>query len=166
MIATPKLPVVTSIGTLMSGILGRPVIVTKAPPLDLGPKVPKIFGVYRQPAAGRTCLCVMDLTLAANAAGAMLVFPPYAVAAALRAGKLDADLMETTREILNICSRLFHDEVHVILSEIQTELSQLPADAAQVLKTPMLRLDVEADIKGYSDGRLTLLLGKPVEGMR
>lgn len=98
MSALPKLPDVTVIGTLLSGILGRKVVVAKAPPLDLGPKVAKVFGVYREAATGRICLCVVDLVFAANAAGAMLVFPPYAVATAIRAGKLDNDLMETIRK--------------------------------------------------------------------
>lgn len=164
MSAIPKLPDVTSIGTLLSGILGRKVVVAKAPPLDMGPKVSKVFGIYREAATGRVCVCVADLVFAANAAGAMLVFPPFAVANAIRAGKLDDDLNETIREILNICSRCFHDEARVVLAEVCSDLNSVPADAAQVLKTPLLRSDVSASITGYAEGRLTLLLGKPVQG--
>ncbi|QOY85078.1 hypothetical protein [Paludibaculum fermentans] len=164
MSALPKLPDVTVIGTLLSGILGRKVVVAKAPPLDLGPKVAKVFGVYREAATGRICLCVVDLVFAANAAGAMLVFPPYAVATAIRAGKLDNDLMETIREILNICSRCFHDEARVVLAEVCSDLNSVPADVLQMMKAPLLRFDVSADITGYAAGRLTLMLGKPVQG--
>ncbi len=164
MSALPKLPDVTTIGTLLSGILGRKVVVSKAPPLDLGPRLAKVFGIYREAATGRVCLCVVDLVFAANAAGAMLVFPPYAVATAIRAGKLDNDLMETIREILNICSRCFHDEARVVLAEVCSDLNSVPADALQTMKAPLLRFDVSADIAGYAAGRLTLMLGKPVQG--
>lgn len=166
MIVLPKLPPVLSIGTILSGILGRPVTVTRSGGLDLTPKTPKVFGIYRKPGGGRTCVCALDLPFAANAAGAMLIFPPYAVASAVRAGKLDDDLLETTREILNICSRFFHDEVHVVLTDVCTDMATLPADAVQVLKTPQARVDVQAAIKGYADGRLTLLFGKPEDAPR
>ncbi|MGJ5813058.1 hypothetical protein [Paludibaculum fermentans] len=148
----------------MSGILGRKVVVAKTPPLDLGPKVAKVFGVYRESSTGRICLCIVDLVFAANAAGAMLVFPPFAVATAIRSGKLDNDLMETIREVLNICSRCFHDEARVVLAEVCSDLASLPADAALTMKAPLLRFDVSASITGYAEGRLTLMLGKPVQG--
>ncbi len=162
--APPKLPTVLQIGTLLSGILGRPVTVVKSTPLDMTPKVPKVYGIYREAATNRVCICVFDLVLAANAGGAMLLFPPFAASSAVRSGKLEPDLLETIREVLNICSRFFHETARVVLSEVCCDLKDVPADAAQVMKTPMLRMDVDADIKGYDEGRLALFIGKPVEG--
>jgi len=154
----------STVAELLAGILGRQVTVTKAPPMNLKLKAPRVCGVYRDREKPITCLCICDLPLSVYAAGAMLSFPGCTINDSLRAGKVDEALVDTVREILNICAQLFNDYSHQVFHQLYTESEGLPQDAASVFGRPAARLDLKVSIAGYGAGQMALLIGDVNEG--
>jgi hypothetical protein len=156
------LPDMEVVAGLLSGIAGRAVQLSKAPPLDLKTRTPKVYGIYRDTATDIICVSVLDLPFAACAGGAMLVFPLCTVNDAIRTGTLEEGMLDTVREILNVCARIFNDHAHQVFQQLCLTASELPADAAAVVRSPAQRLDMEGSIAGYGSGHMTVLVGHGV----
>lgn len=157
--ATAALPATAVVARLLTGVLGKQVTVTKAPPMNLKVKAPRIYGVYRDREKPITCVCVCDLPLSAYAGGAMLTFPACAINDSLRAGTLEEGLLETMQEVLNICAQLFNDYGRQAFQQLYTSADGLSEDAGQVLNSPAARLDLAISITGYGAGQMAVFLG-------
>ena len=144
---------------LLSGITGRAVQLSKAPPLDLKARTPRVYGLYRDTASDIICVSVLDFPFAACAGGAMLVFPLCTVNDAIRTATLEEGMLDTVREILNVCARMFNDHAHQVFQQLYLTASELPADAAALVRSPAQRMDMEGSIAGYGSGRMTVLVG-------
>jgi len=158
---TPTVPLANMemIAGLLSGITGRTVKLSKAPPLDLKARTPKVYGVYRDTGSDTICVSVLDIPFAAHAGGAMLVFPLCTVNDAIRTATLEEGMLDTVREILNVCARMFNDHAHQVFQALYLNASELPADAAAVVRSPAQRMDMEGSVAGYGSGRMTVLVG-------
>jgi len=160
MTSTIQLPSMEVVGGLLSGIVGRAVKLSKAPPLDLKPRPPKVYGVYRDSRTDVICVAVLDFPFAAHTGGAMLVFPLCTINDAIKTSTLEEGMFDTVREILNVCARMFNDNAHQVFQQLYLNVSELPADAAVVLRSPAQRMDMEGSVAGYGSGRMTVLVGQ------
>lgn len=148
-----------SVGQLFAGIIGKRVTATKAAPMNLKLKAPRIYGVYRDREKPIVCLCVFDLPFSVYAAGAMFNFPGCTINDSLRAGVIDEALVDTVREILNISAQLFNDYGRQVFKNLYTAPESLPGDAVAVINAPAGRLDLTMSIQGYGSGQAAIFLG-------
>lgn len=151
-------PAADAAGHLLTEIVGHEIKVKTSAPLDLKTPAGKIYGVYLNAATDDLCLCVIDVSFAAFAAGAMLKFPQYVIDEAIQTNCLTEGLEDATREILNICAQMFHTKTHVTLHQCCVKREELPEQAVALLRSPGKRVDFTASVEGWGSGRVTLLV--------
>jgi hypothetical protein len=152
-------PVRASVRDLLADLLGRRVSVTDAPPQVLDPAAPALAASYVRDDGTPVAVCVCDLRLAGSAGAALGEAPPDDALAQIEAGRLEGDVEEFFREVVNILAKLLNSPAtpHVRLGEVLPVPGPLAAAVAAVVLEPGARVDYAVAVEGYGTGTLTLL---------
>jgi len=154
------LPNAKDVRDLLEGLLGRDVDVTTGGAMvDPGAAGGALVGVYVDARLGLRALVVADLALAARAGAAIALMPAGAAEVAIEEEQLSEALYENAYEILNVTASLFNAEgaPHVRLDRCYAPGEPLPSDVAAYVLAYVRRLDLDATVKGYGAGRLSVL---------
>ncbi len=153
-------PAPERIGFLLEQLLGRKIVTKQLKAWTPGPQAKSYLGLYRQESGDLAAVVALDLSLASNAAAALVLVPPGAVSDCIRAGQLSANLLENLGEVLNVCTRLFNSpgQPHVKLVSILQCPPDPPADALKLVAHPASQLHIEMSIAGYGGGKLGLFV--------
>ncbi len=118
------------------------------------------WGVYEGTEASVSYLWGLELSLAAAAAAALILFPPARARESVVAGRLDETLEENCRELLNVMTRLLNvpGGIHFHLKELVYQERVIPKLLQDRMERVSERLDLELTIAGYGAGRMTLLM--------
>lgn len=161
--ASVPIPVRASVRDLLTDLLSRQVTVAVGMPQVLDPQVPALAAAYVDDGGTPRAVCVVDLPLAVHAGAALGTTPPEEAGAAVEGGKLEGDLEEFFREVVNILTKLLNSPTspHVRLSEVKPVPGRLPAAVAHVVLEPEARVDYAVSVEGYGGGTMTLLAADP-----
>lgn len=143
----------------LSVLVGRPVTVAQVRAVYKPSNIePVHFAVYRSLDGVAEVVCMADMNFASTAAAALSMFPVQRAQECIRARKLDEQLYENFGEVMNVISTLLStEEVRTRLDTVLAGTKKLAPDAAEILKQPATRLDLEVTISGYIKGKLTFL---------
>jgi len=146
-----RIPAFSTVAELLTQLLGRTVVVRKAPSPLLMPAPNVITAVYTADDGIPATACVCELALAAYAGAALTAIPPAAAKEALATKCIEPNLLDNFGEILNICSHLFNDisTEHVRLLEVSRGTALGAAVKASASKSEFL-----VEIPGYGGGRM------------
>jgi hypothetical protein len=155
-VLTPSLATPDAVGRVLRDLFGKGVTQRKASsPFGMSPKA--FAATYRDDRDALVGICLCDIPLAATVGSALALVPPDAANAAIKAGKLPAEMLDNFREVLNILHRQF-GALHVQFKELVEPGDNVPSDIAMGTAKPLSRLDLEIGVAGYAVGRLTFLL--------
>lgn len=155
-------PARASIRDLLADLVGHDVTIKASNPQMLAAERPAFAAVYRRddgtPAA--VCICDADTALATGAAIGMMPLEDAEEEVGAD-GTLEGDLLEFFREVVNVLAKLLNSPStpHVVLAEILQVPGKVPQDMAQLVQSPLERVDLRIDVDGYRPGVATLVVG-------
>ncbi len=161
MTALCPIPPRASVRDLLADLLGHRVAVEDADGHLLDAQRPSYAAVYRRDEGTAAAAGIFDLALAGAAGAALgMVSPASAVTQLGELGRLDGDLLEFFQEVSNVLAKLLNSPTtpHVVMREIHAVPGEVPRDVADVVLTPMGRVDYRVEINGFAPGVLTLLV--------
>jgi len=151
------LPTVENAAKVFGDLFGRELEVKKSTTLQV--EQPGLVGTYVNDDGELVALVVCDVEFACNAGAALAMIPPDVAKGSIKQATIEDDLLENTREILNIASRLFNyagTNIHVALKDVHLNQDPLTEDVIELIKRPIKRLDLDFDVEGYGPGRFIL----------
>ena len=157
-------PKADQVAGILQGLLGRAVTAAAAPAVALPLRNGHIVVEYLRVDDGAVIGCgIYDIACAARMGSALTLIPAGAAAEAVRMGRVDENMAENFREVLNVMSRLFDSggSSRVCLGPVHRPGEALPPELAARMSKPSARLDNSVDIAGYGKGNLTLLSLRP-----
>ena len=151
-----------NVAPLLGSVLAKQITVKPSSASVLPPNATAVVALYVDDQGSPVCFCAADLSLAANAGAALALYPAQAATDCIRTAKLDSELLENFREVLNICARLFDSALgqHVSLRSVYLGLKQMPPNEMALFTSvsPNFKSSFEVSIAGYGGGRLSLLV--------
>lgn len=161
MIKTP-VPNSKEIRDVIEGMLGRTTDIENDyshidPGADLGASV----AVYVDALNRTMAVVVADFHFTAYAGAALALMPPAGAQDVVNSGGPCPDsYLENMYELLNVMSSIFNkdDAPHLRIHLMYTPGEILPPDLADAVKTYGNRIDVTANIEGYGQGRLAIIV--------
>ena len=152
----PTFAVPDQVGRLLSGLLGKSVVVKKGNPLAPGTKM--AVGEYFREDGTLGAVCVCDLGTASSAGAALSLMPAGIAAESIKIGKLNETLADNMQEIFNVLTRLFQNpmqpRVHFKLMYLPPQ--SLSNDANNLIKKPTYRADFDVAIPSYPSGKMSV----------
>lgn len=156
------LPTPDGLTSLLKGLIDRPVTVKKA----VAAYVPSLrqiglIGIFVRDDDTVGGLCVCDLALSAGMAAVLTLIPAAVAAENVKKGKLDANLLENFREIMNISSQLFIGPgvPHVRFKDVVPMPPPIADKAIATLVTrPPGAAHFDVAIQGYPPGKFSVLV--------
>jgi hypothetical protein len=106
-------------------------------------------------------LIAVDVPLGAVLGASIALMPPRVVDDAAGMGVLPEGLLENVYEVFNIMSSLFNvpGAPHLKLNQLyETATGLLPASIATWLRGYVPRLDARVSVRGYGEGRMSVLI--------
>lgn len=158
---TPRvMPAQDDIRRLLSDLFGRPVVVSRNPPLIRQATEKFTISLFTREDATVGVVALADLAFTAYAGAALTMFPTPMAEKQIEGGQVDEMVFENFREIMNVCASLFNgaNVAHVKLTGMQRlpQEKLTPALEAQ-LRKPVARLDFTVQIPNYGKGRVSFL---------
>lgn len=148
-----------AIQKLLVGLLGRQVTVVPSKPLVVLGSQAWVVGVYHDDEDGLAALAVAEASLANYAGAALSLLPVNLAHEAAREGRVEGEMLDNFREILNVGASLFPEGggVHVRIVDAIAEASGVDADMARLIRKPKSRVDALVDVEHYGKGRLSFV---------
>lgn len=157
-----QLPTPKAVRDLFSGIVGREIdLSVDGEALTPATEPGVLVGEYISDVYGAQALVAFDLPLAAYLGAALALVPPGGAQIAVDEAFLPDSLLDNAYEVLNISASLFNTDnaPHLRLDPVyDSARSPLPANIATWLRGYVPRLDAAVSVRGYGDGRLSILL--------
>jgi hypothetical protein len=143
---------------LLNKLLGRSVdakIVPLRPVIDGDPTV---IASYESDQGELVAVCICELEFVLKAGAALCLVPASEVAKNLKAGRLDPDLLENFKEVLNVCTQLFAgpDVYRVRLASVHPSTEETPEALKKFMSHSRFRQGVQLSIAGYGEGRISV----------
>jgi len=157
---TVELPAAKDVRDLLSGLVGKPVVVSPGAPVTPAENRPVAVAVYVNPQMAVNALCLMDLGAAAYTGGSLALLPPGGCQDAVEEdGELSGMLLEALHEVVNVLAALFNTPgaPHSKLDKLYAPGDDLPGDVAGMLAA-FNRIDLGVDVQGYGKGSLSLVI--------
>jgi hypothetical protein len=157
-VATNPLPSATSIADLVTMLVGKKVRAVPTAPLP----VPSARGLatYIDGDQKLRFVALTDMAFLAGVGAALAMIPAGVVTEAIKTGKPSSVLTENAFEVMNIVSSLYNDAdgkgAHIKIKGLVI-LPPVPPEVAQLIAKPAGRIDLEIQLPGYANGKLTLL---------
>jgi hypothetical protein len=148
-----------AIQKLFAGLLGRQVIVAPSKPVVVLGSQPWVVGVYQDDDEGLAALALADVSLANYAGAALSLLPVNLAREATREGRVEAEMLDNFREILNVGASLFPEAggAHVRIVDAIVEASAVNAVMTRLIRKPKSRVDALVDVEHYGKGRLSFV---------
>jgi hypothetical protein len=151
-------PTPDDVGRLLTQLLGRRVVAKRGAPSKSAVAVSS----YAAEAGGLATVCAFDLEFANFAGAALPMVPPAVAIDAIRAKKVEPEMMENLQEVANIMAGLFSGtHVQVKLRHCGPVPPPPPADVTAVAAKPARRLDLDIDVTGYGLGKVSIYFALP-----
>ncbi|WP_336250722.1 hypothetical protein [Stomatohabitans albus] len=101
-----------------------------------------------------------DLAMAAYAGAALVMMPVGIAEEALSAGRIDGDMFDCFREVVNVMGRLLNREStpHLRLRAIYRSGDILPGQTRTMLRQADRRKDFDVAIEEYGTGKLAIMV--------
>jgi hypothetical protein len=155
-----ELPALKDVAQTLTALMGRHAAVSVSKTPYRPAKSERVLVVtYRGLDGTLGAVCLADLAFAAYAGAALAMFPLPRAQESLRAGKLDEQLEENFHEVMNVISTILtRGDARERLDAVSAGVARLSAEATALLERPRARLDLEVEINGYANGKLTFLV--------
>ena len=159
-VTTRVMPPQENIRRVLSDLFGRPVVVSRNPPLirQVADKFTASLFTKEDGAVGVIGLADLDFTAFAGAA--LTMFPTPMAERQIEVGQVDEMVFENFREIMNVCASQFNSAnvAHVKLTQmLRLPKDVLPPAVELQMRKPVSRLDFTVQIPNYGKGRLSFL---------
>ena len=159
-IAPRIMPPQDAIRRLLSDLFGRPVIVSRNPPLIRQATDKFTAALFTKEDGAVGVIGLADLEFTAYAGAALTMLPTPMAERQIETGHVDEMVFENFREIMNVCASQFDgaNVAHVKLTTLlRLPKDRLPPEVEALMRRPVGRLDLTAQIPNYGKGRLTFL---------
>lgn len=162
-LTTPiPIPIQDDVREIFADLLGRTCIVDKTKDqIPFGPESPEVvIGDFVLDDGTVGALVCADLALAAYSGAALIMMPVSVAEEALTAGRIDGDMFDCFREVVNVMGRLLNREgtPHLKLRAIYRSGDLLPGQTRQMLLAADRRKDFDVSIEEYGTGKLALMV--------
>lgn len=158
---TPRImPAQDNIRQLFSDLFGRPVVVSRNPPLIRQATDKFTASLFTREDGSVGVVALADLPFTAFAGAALTMFPTPMAEKQIAGGQVDEMVFENFREIMNVCASQFNgaNVAHVKLTNmLRLPQEKLAPDVEALLRKPVARLDFAIQIPNYGKGRLSFL---------
>lgn len=153
-------PMAEPIRRTLADLLGRPMEMKPAPGA-LKALTRGIIAEYQRADGTAVGLFVVDLAFAAYAGAALSMVAVGVASESIRAGKLEPNLAENTREVFNILGSLLNAPgfPHCALAAVHTIPGPLPPSITPLVAKPAARLESAITVGGYGQGVFIVLVG-------
>lgn len=160
MTQTLDLPAMLAVRNMLEDLLGRDVTVSPADPITVKDVPTTVVALYTDTSHQLSAVLGLELTLAAYAAAALGLMPAGGAEDSIKDKHLSPMLAENVRELCNILTGLLNKEggPRLKLDKVVLPGEPVPPDAQAHLLALGRRLDVNADVARYGDGKLTVVL--------
>ncbi len=153
-------PNAASVGDLVSTLVGKKVkVIPSTPPLPAASA--RAIATYIDPAGKLIYVALTDMAFLAGIGAALAMIPAPVAAEAIKSGKPAGPLFDNATEVMNIASALFNDTEgklpHVKLQKFVVLTPPLPPEIAKYALKPPARIDLEVQLPGYTNGKLTII---------
>lgn len=152
------LPTAASVGDLVTMLVGKKVRAAPCPPLAVA--AVRGLATYLDEHQKLAFVAISDMAFIAGVGAALAMIPPAVVTEAIKSGKPSSVLTENAFEVMNIVSSLYNDAdgkgAHIKIKALVI-VPPIPPDVAPLLAKPTGRIDLEIQLPGYANGKLTLL---------
>jgi len=156
------LPSSKDFSSLLGDLIGKKVGVAKAAvPLALKKKAVVVVALFAPQGGTPAALCAFDLPLASYAGAALSLFPPKMTKEYITAGRWDQSILDNIREVFNVAGALFNSAPNLPIVRLQTvhvAPPDLPEEVVTAAKSATARLDLDVEIPGYGEGKMTALI--------
>lgn len=162
-LSTPiPMPIQDDVRDIFADLLGRSCVVDKTKDvIPYGPEHPEVvIGDFILDDGTVGALVCADLPLAAYSGAALIMMPVGVAEEALKAGRIDGDMFDCFREVVNVMGRLLNREgtPHLKLRAIYRSGDLLPGQTRQMLREADRRKDFDVTIEEYGTGKLALMV--------
>ena len=150
-----RLPEQPDITTLLRGLLGREVTLTRA---DSGVEQ-GYTAIYVNPLGEPKAAVQFDLPLAASAGASLALIPAGQAEDWIKEGSLTGDGFDNAYEVLNVLAAAYNqtdESKHVKLAKVLGPGEAPDPAAAAVITAPATKMNYGVDIKGYPAGFLSV----------
>lgn len=157
--ANGHLPEADEILSLIKDLLGRGVMAKESDKFVYPSKNHLYVASYIDNNNQILQVMLVDVAFAANVGAALAMIPSGMAKEAIKAKKVEGDLLGNAREVFNIAASIFNTphSTHVKLKEMYSTIQELPAELkAYLAHLPDKSLALEFDIEEYGNGRLTV----------
>jgi hypothetical protein len=153
-----RLPDAPLVARTLSDLNGKPARCVAFKPAAPAAFATQVVGRYVGPDGQLAALLLADVPLAASLGAALVMLPPVVVQECIDRGRIDDNVAENLREVLNVCAGLFNSAAtpRVKLADLAT-VTKLPDQVAAFAKAATGRLDVDVTVPGYPGGKMTLM---------
>lgn len=158
---TTPLPTPMEVRDLLEGMLGRDIDMLTGADAVVPEKFPgAVTGVYVDDMLRLSALVVIDEPLAACLGAAIALIPVQTAQTAIDDGFLPPTLFDNAAEILNVMASLFNADgaPHLRLYATYAPGEALPADVAKWVPAFVRRENLNATVKGYGSGLISVLV--------
>lgn len=154
------MPPQDNVRRLLSDLFGRPVVVSRNPPLIRQATEKFTAALFTKEDGGVGVVALADLSFTAYAGAALTMFPTPMAERQIETGNVDEMVFENFREIMNVCASQFNgaNVPHVKLTQmLRLPQEKLAPELEALLRKPVARLDFTVQIPNYGKGRLSFL---------
>lgn len=150
-----------SLQNLLRGLFDRPVQLAVAPKFEPGFSKAAVIASYTGAGDEVVGLMVCSVSAAAYLGAALSLLPKSVAEDAIKKSSLDDALMENFREVANICTSLFAEQIggRAHLQAVANKV-QAPPAAFKVLMASPNRADVSIEVPNYGSGIISIRLPK------
>lgn len=124
-------PTPFAVGKLLSGLVDRPVQMTRADNPSFSPNV--LFATYDVEPFRHVAIVKIDFAMLASLAGIMIGIPARQVELQVAKGTMDDDLTDSSREMMNVLSSVVVVEDRAIFKKIVHKEAELSPDERTLL---------------------------------
>jgi hypothetical protein len=157
-VSSNPLPTAAGIADLVTMLIGKKVRAVPCAALPVA--AARGLATYMDGEQKVRFVALTDMAFLAGVGAALAMIPPAVVAEAIKTGKPSPVLTENAFEVMNILSSLFNDAdgkgAHIKIKGLVV-VPPIPPELAPQLVKPAARLDLEFQLPGYANGKLTLL---------
>ena len=156
--AANPLPTAASIADLVTMLVGKKVRAVPTTPFPVASA--RGIATYVDQSQKLAFVALTDMAFLAGVGAALAMIPAGVVTEAIKSGKPAPVLTENAFEVMNILSSLYNDAegkgTHIKIKGLVV-VPPVPPDVALHLAKPVGRIDLEIQLPGYANGKLTLL---------
>ncbi|MBN1165486.1 MAG: hypothetical protein JXB45_12985 [Candidatus Krumholzibacteriota bacterium] len=153
------LPESGALRDLLEKLLDMKVTVNQGKPVAISPETPLAIATYKKDNGSIKVVWLCDLKFVIYSGAALSVIPPETAESSLSSGEIPDNIRDNFQEVLNVSTELLNkpDRSRISLGDTVIVPAEIPAEIADIVSNPRMRLDFSVKIPGYGEGRVSLL---------